>query len=99
MEFVNQLRALGKPKILDLAAAASAHGMLQPWIHDGVYYILPPDGCAASEIDKLLKEAQERGEVHFIFNAQSSIDIAHKPLLPMDSFANRYFGESTTGGR
>jgi hypothetical protein len=96
-ELAGKLSENGPVRILDVHQAAKARGILSIFIHDGHYYMAPANGGTAAEIERILGEYRERGAIHFTFNAQSSIDTPHKPILPMDSFANRHFANPTHG--
>ncbi len=97
MELANRLKELGEIKVLDLSQAATARAIHQPWIHDGIFYLLPPGEHTGHELQKLFDESREAGEIHFTYNAQSSMDMNHKPILPLDPYANRYFSNPPHG--
>lgn len=84
-------------RIFDVHQAAKGRGMLSIYIHDGHYYLLPPPGMTSHELEALLNEYKDRGVIHFTFNAQSSIDTPHKPVLPMDDFVNEHFSDPPAG--
>lgn len=92
-----RIKELGSIKVLDLHQAALSRGMLQPWVHDGVYYILPPEGITGAELQRLMDEYKGRGELHLTYNAQSEMDTPHKPILPMDSYSEKYFSSPPHG--
>src|SRR5947209_7147507 len=96
-ELARKLKQLGTIKVLDLRQAALMRGMLQPWIHDGVYYLLPPEGMTGMELQRLMDEYKQRGALHLSYNAQSVMDINHKPILSLDTFAEKYFGDPQRG--
>src|SRR5947208_10204781 len=86
-----RLKQLGTIRILDLAQAANVRGLRQEWIYGGTYYFLPPSGMTGAELQREMDGFKERDEFHLSYNAQSAIDISHKPLLTLDSFADKYF--------
>jgi len=97
LELAKRLRDLGTIKVLDLRRAAEVRGILREWIHDGVYYLLPPEGVTAAQLHKLLDQYRDQDELHLAYNAQSAIDISHKPIIPLDSFAEKYFSDPPNG--
>ncbi|HEY3779719.1 MAG TPA: hypothetical protein VGL56_01455 [Fimbriimonadaceae bacterium] len=97
MELAKKLLGLGEIKVLDLSQAAIARAIHQPWMHDGFYYLLPPEGYTGQDIQKLFDEGRDAGEVNYTYNAQSSMDMNHKPILPLDPYANKYFSNPPHG--
>src|SRR2546421_6971736 len=96
-ELAQKLKERGNINVLALHQAALVRGMLQPWIHDGIYYILPPEGMTGMELQHLMDEYRERDALHLSYNAQSVLDTNHKPILSLDSFSEKYFGDPKRG--
>jgi len=96
-ELARKMTALGPVRVLDVHQAAMGRSMLSIYIHSGHYYMLPAIGMTAAQLVSLLDEYKERGALHFTYNAQSSIDTPHKPVLPMDPYADLYFGDPSDG--
>lgn len=96
-EIAERLNQLGRVRILDLRQAAIIRGIHNEWIHDGTYYLLPPVGITAAELAKVLDEFKARDLLHLEYNPQSILDTPHKPILPLDEFANKYFGSPPEG--
>lgn len=94
---VQELQEIGRIRVLDLAQTAQTRGGYQPWNHDGLYYILPPEGTSATGLDRLFDKYREADALHFLYNAQTELDTVHKPILSMDTFAETHFGAATNG--
>jgi hypothetical protein len=97
LDVSERLRRLGQVRVLDLAQAAAVRGLRQEWIYGGHYYLLPPPEMTAAELQKVMDEFKDRGALHLSYNAQSAIDMNHKPLLPLDSYAETFFGDTPHG--
>lgn len=97
LDLASRVKALGAVKILDLEQSAIIRGIYHDRIHHGIYYLRPPDGVNAAALQKLFDEYRSVGAIHLAYNAQSALDINHKPILPLDGFAGKYFGEPALG--
>jgi hypothetical protein len=97
LELAQRLKQLGRFRILDLHQAAFVRGILQEYIHSGIYYVVPPDGVMAAEVEKLFDEYKDKEAIHLAFHVQNAIDIAHKPIIPLDSFVEKYFADPPNG--
>lgn len=96
-ELARLLSETGPPKILDLAQSAAIRGILFPQIHDGVYYMAPPPGITAARMQVLFNDFRGKDAWHVASNAQSVMDVNHRPILALDAYANRYFGAPEQG--
>src|SRR5437868_5906321 len=84
-ELAQKLKERGTIKVLDLHQAALVRGMLQPWIHDGIYYILPPEDMTDIELQNLMEKYKERDALHLSNNEKSVQDTNQKPILSLNS--------------
>lgn len=92
-EIAARLQSRGVVRVLDLGQAASARGVYDEEVHNGIYYMLPPEGESATTLREILDEYRDRDVIHFMYAVQSGIEVNHKPLIPLDRYIERFFGK------
>jgi hypothetical protein len=52
---------------------------------------------SARDLEQYLDEYKDRDVIHFTYNAHTTIDTPHKPILSVDPFADKHFSKTPNG--
>lgn len=89
------LRDHGAPRVLDVDHAIEVYKpTLSGRSSDASYYIRPPDGMTADELIELFHQVPGFDKMNLALVSILGLDTYHQPLLSVDDFAKRYFGDN-----
>lgn len=89
------LRECGTPRVLDVAHAIEAYKpTLSGRSSDASYYIRPPEGMTAEQLIERFEQVPGFEGMHLQLVSILGLDTYHQPLISVDDFAKRFFGDN-----
>lgn len=91
----NLVREHGTPRVLDVEHSIQVYKpTLTGTSSVASYYIRPPDGMSAEALIELFKTVPGFEQMNLTLISILGLDTYHQPLISVDDFAKKYFGDN-----